>query len=508
MKLNRKQQRGSTLIVVLVVTTIFALLAAALGTLILSHNTRASVDRNAAQALDAAECALNYQVQRIFANMNLGDSQVAYTGSNVEFATYGLVSAPIPVTTKNAALGTTKTSLNTRLSLDTSRNPADYAICWIEYPGQPTRALTTSTDATFYIYGQARVNGAIRTVRAKAGSVDIFKRWAMFGNSTITLGGSFSVTPTASSPGPNGELGIIGSNGVIDIKQNGAAVGGQIVYGDGVPDPDMSYTDGGKKIDLPPINELAEAAYLEGTAAAASTYPSTNTGSGIGKFLGPTSGTNSGKFNDNQVYSLLTKSKSAGVALNADGSFPNSADYPLKLSSVTGRSANFYLTELTGSNITIWADVSKGPVNLWINNTKTGNQAKDSISGNVDIVAYKQLDSGGQPIRLLDNSPLFHVYYSNQNGSLNITGGGSTKNIYAMIYMYNTLSDGTPFGTFTTGGTVTINGAIIGNTLGDGTGGGNFTVNYPSTVGAGGDTEGALFGLNTPWTEYNPVVGN
>lgn len=507
MKLNRKQQRGSTLIVVLVITAVFALLAAAMGTLILGHNSRATVDRNAAQALDSAECALNYQVQRIFSSMKLGDSQVAYTGSNINTATYGLASAPIPVTAKDATLDSTTTILNTRLNLTTSGSTPDYSVCWIEYPSQPTRALTISTEDMFYIYGQARVNGVTRTVRAKAGSVDVFKRWAMFGNSSISIGGSVSVTPTASSPGPNGELGIIGSNGTIIVNQDTAAIGGQVVYGSGVPDTGMPYTEGGKRIDLPSINELAEAAYLEGTAAAASVYPSSNTASGIAKFAGTNNGPNSGKYNDNQAYALTTRN-STTAPLNPDGTFPNNTGYPLKLASISGRTTNFYLTELGGSNVTIWANVANGPINLWVNNTRTGNQAVDSMSGNIDIVAYKTLDGSGNPIRLLDNSPLFHIYYSNQNGRLNITGGGSTQNIYAMLYLYNTTSDGTPFGTFTSGGTVTINGAIIGNTLGDGTGGGNFNINYPTTVGAGGNVEGALFGLNTPWTEYNPVIGN
>jgi Tfp pilus assembly protein PilX len=499
---NQKRQRGSTLIVVLVVTVIFALLAAAMGALILGHNTRASVDRNAAQALDAAECGLNYQVQRIFANMYLGDAQIAYSTStnNINAATYGLVAAPIPVTAKDATANSTTTTLNTRLNLNTSNSPADYCVCWIEFPGQPTRALTTSTSDEFYIYGQARVNGVVRTVRAKAASIDIFKRWAMFGNAGVNIQGSFTVTPTAASPGPNGELGVVGSNGTIDIAKNGAAIGGQIIYGTGAPDPDFSYTEGGKRIDLPPINELAEAAYREGTSLASGIYPANNANSGIAKFA---------LNNDNQGKSLASKNNSTPTPLNTNGTFPNGGyGYPLKLSSTVGRATNFYLSGLDGPGTVIWADVSNGPINLWVNCTKTGNAANESLSGNIDIVAYKQLDGMGQPIRLLGNSPLFHIYYSNQNGRLNITGGGSTQNIFAMLYFFNTTSDGTPFGTFTTGGTVTVNGAVIGNTLGDGSGGGNFQVNYPSTVGAGGNTEGALFGLNTPWTEYDPVVGN
>lgn len=494
-----KRQRGSSLIVVLVITFIFAVIAAAMATLIMGHTNRASVDKNSAQALDAAECALNYQVQRIFANMQLGDAQVVYNGSNINTATFGLVSAPIPVTGKDATLSSTATILNTRLNLNTGGSPADFCVCWVEYPGQPTRALTTSTEDAYFIYGQARVNGVTRTVRAKASSIDIFKRWAMFGNTSISVGGSFSVTPTSSSPGPNGELGIVGSNGTIDIDKNTAAVGGQAIYGNGAPDPDFPYTEGGKKIDLPPINELAEAAYREGTSLASGVYPSSNNGNGIGKFSAN---------NDNQGKALVTRNNGNTTALPTNGNFPNQYSWPLKLSSTAGRATNFYLNRIDGSGVIIWADVSNGPINIWVNNTGSGNNANDQIQGNIDIAAYKTLDGSGNPIRLLDNSPLLHIYYSNPNGGLRVTGGGSTQSIYGMFYFYNTTSDGTPFGSFSTGGTVTINGAVIGDTLGRASGGGNFTVNYPSTVGAGGNTEGALFGLNTPWTEYNPLVGN
>ncbi|MES2461580.1 MAG: hypothetical protein V4671_13430 [Armatimonadota bacterium] len=482
---GRNRQRGAALVLTLVAIAIASLLAAAIASLVLSHNNRARSDQDALKALYAADAALNYQTQRIFATTGL--TQVGYNSvtPNVEAATYGLRASPIPVTGKT--VNGTATTLNAPSFLNLTGS-TDYCRCWIEYPTDPTTLLDLTTASAVYVYGQASVNGAVRTVRAKAGANGLFDKWAVFTNGVMDVGGSLSVTPLTGST-----LGIVGSNTFIDISKDTDSVGGQVIYGTGVPDPDFPYTTGGKAVELTSINELATAAYLAGG------YASTGQ-TGIAKFSAN---------NDNLTLGTFSQGQNNTVAMPANG---NPGSYPLRIqgkTQVTGQPqkvANFYLTRLDGSGVTIWADVSRGPINLWVNNTATNNQADDSLQGNVDIVAYSAWDTANnRPLQTLNDAKKFHIYYSNQAGSLRITGGGSTGNIFAMLYAYNTFSTApTVAGTIDVAGSVTVNGAAYMQTL---TGTGNFQVNYPTNVSIA-DGAGILFGLQTPWQEYNPVQGN
>jgi type II secretory pathway pseudopilin PulG len=480
---EQKCERGAALILTLVAIAIASLLAAAVATLVLSHNSRARTDQDALKALYAADAALNYQTQRIFATTD--DPQIAYNGStNVNAATYGLSAARIPVTGKAFTFGATSGTLSSFLNLTGS---TDYCRCWIEYYspfGNSTTPLNLASADPFYVYGEASVNGVMRRVRAKAGANGLFNNWAVFTNGTFDVGGSLTVTPLTGT-----SLGIVGSN--TSIIAGGGQVGGQVIYGTGVPASGFPYTYGGRAVELPSADELAEAAYTAGGYA-------TTTQTGISKFSAN---------NDNLTLGTFSQGNSGTVAMPANG---NPGSYPLKLSSkpqVTGQSlkeANFYLTRLDGSNVTIWADVSKGPINLWVSNTNNNNQANDSLQGSVDIVAYSAWDTANnRPLATLNDSKKFHIYYSNQNGSLKITGGGSTGNIFAMLYAYNVFN-GVPAGAISVAGGVTVNGAAYSQSL---SGTGNFQVNYPSniTVGDGG---GILFGLSTPWQEVYPPGGN
>jgi Tfp pilus assembly protein PilX len=511
-----RQQRGAALIATLLTIVIVSLLATGIATFLIAHHARVKVEQNSARALDMAECALNYQVQRIYAN--LAGTPTAYNGSNVDTAVYGLRATPIPVTGK--AYNTNAGVLNAFLGLTVTNDAAttDYCLAWIEYPGDSTRGLTLTSSEDLWVYGEARVSGIVRTVRAKAGANALFSRWAVFSDSSVSVGGSFSVTPLTPDP-TTGALGYIGSNGTIDIRKDGSAVGGQVVYGPATPDPDFPYVYAGRTQELPTINELADAAYLAGT------YPST-ANTGITRFVGTTATATN---NDNQSVissvnqATVERNNGTMTALPATGTFPSGGyGYPMKLKGKSS-GANFYLNRLDGSGVTIWADVSQGPVNLWVTNTNTGNSANDQIQGNIDIVAYTTayidadndgvydageeatIAAGGKPVLDLENSKKFHIYYSNQNGGLTITGGGSTQNIYAMLYAYNTFST-SPYtsGSVSVGGTVTVNGAVYANSIG---GNGNFEVNYPTTVSMG-DGAGIFFGLRTPWQEVNPVNGN
>lgn len=505
-------QRGAALIATLLTILIVSIIATGMATYLIAHHSRARVEQDSARALEMAESALNYQIQRIYAN--LAGTPTAYNGSNVDSAIYGLRAAPIPITAKsyNSGAGV----LNAYLGLNVTNVAAttDYCVSWIEYPGDPTRALTLTSSEDLYVYGEARVNGIVRTVRAKAGLDGLFTRWAVFTNQTADIGGSFSVTPLTGS-----ELGIVGSNGLIDVNKDTDSIGGQVIYGTGVPDPDFPYSYGGRAVELQTINELADQAYLGGS------YPST-ANTGITRFIGTTATATN---NDNQAIvsgvnqATVERNNGTQTRLPATGVFPSGGySYPLKLKGKSG-GANYYLSSLTGSNVTIWADVSAGPINLWVTNTSSGNQANDQLSGSIDIVAYKKsyidangngildtgeetpITSGGKPYLDTENSKLFHVYYSNQNGSLTITGGGSTKNIYAMLYAYNTFSTSpTTSGTINVSGTVVVNGAVYANNIG---GQGNFEVHYPTTTSID-DGGGVFFGLRTPWQEISPVSGN
>ena len=499
--IHRRGQRGAALLLTLVAVAVISVIAAGIAALTLGHLTRARTDADAAKALDMAESAFNFQVQRIFSTLD--ETQVAYNGSNAQGATYGLLAAPLPATDKTYNGG--GTTLNTTfLGLNLTGNAAttDYAVGWIQYPADATRGLDLTSSEDVYIYGEGRVNGITRRIRAKAGAGGTFDRWAVFGDTAVDIGGSFSVTPTAETS-TDGKVGIVGSNTLIDINKDTEAVGGQIIYGTGVPDPGFPYAYGGRSAELATINELATAAYRVGSTAGY--YPASATET-VEVFRGASaSATN----NDN--YTMATAN---GAAMSATGVIGNN-DYPIKLRGrSTTQAANFFMTRLDGSNIRIYVDVSTGPVNLWISNTATNAQANDQVQGNIDIVAYDQWDTANNrpllyPVneneKNLNNAKKFHIYYSNQHGSMGITGGGSTQNIYAMLYAYNVFgSPPVAKGTIDVAGTVTVNGAAYASVVG---GNGNFQVNYPTNAGIG-DLSGIFFALRSPWQEVSPVRGN
>lgn len=486
---QRKQQRrdgssrrGAALLLTLIAIAIASLMAAGIAILVLAHSEHAHSDQDAARALDAAECGLNYQLQRIYATTD--QTQVAYNGSNLESATYALAANPLPV--QNKLYGGTASNLNSFLGLNTANSPADYCKAWIQYAADPTgtQPLDLTSSADLYITGQARVNGVTRTVRAKAGAGGLFQQWAIFGVQSINIGGNFSVTPTSGST-----VGIVGSDGTINISkpQN---VGGQIVYGTGSPSSGLPYSYGGRAVTLPTIDDLANAAYLAGGYTA-------SLNNGIAKFS---------TANDNLAYGQVTSGGKTLVAMPTNGVLSGSLSYPIYLvgkGTTPDKVANYYLTSLNGSNVTILANVSNGPINLWVNNTSTGNAALDKIQGNINIVSYTALDASGNPVLNLQNSKLFHIYYSNQNGSMTFAGGGSTQNIYAMFYDYN-LFNGVASGTINVTGTVTVNGAVYASAIG---GTGSFAVNYPTNVSIT-DGAGIYFGLRSPWQEVTPIRGN
>jgi hypothetical protein len=172
--------------------------------------------------------------------------------------------------------------------------------------------------------------------------------------------------------------------------------------------------------------------------------------------------------------------------------------------------ANYYLTKLDGSNVKIYANVSNGPINLWVNRSGqtddelgSGPSESDQLTGNVEIVGYTML-SGGKAVPDLDAARKFHIYYYNRNGTLKLRGGGSADGIWAMLYGFNRTGAGVPNGTIDVAGSVIIHGTVATNVI---SGTGNLTVIYPQYVGAV-DYGGTYFGQRGSMQEVTPVRGN
>lgn len=495
--IRHKKTRGAALVTTLATIAIVSLVAATVAALSVRHLNRSYTDQYAAKAHDMAECAAQFQLQRLMATMET--VPVAYNGTNVETATYGTQANPLPITGKlyTSALGPgnaplTAGNLNTFLSLNTSSATPDYCRAWIEYPGLPTEPFSYFKNESVYIYGEARVNGVWRRVRVAAGGGGLFDKWAVFGHTIVQIGGSFSVTPTTGS-----YRAFVASNTLIDIQKPGA-IGGQVVYGLGVPESSLPYVWGGPTYELPTITELATRAYADGN------YP-VSLSLGILKFAGLTAASTN---NDNYALGRYEASKNTLVRLPATG---NVDQYPIYLVGKGATTpANYYLTKLDGSNVKIYANVSNGPINLWVNRSgqvddelgsSTGET--DQLTGNVEIIGYTTV-SNGVPVPDLNATRKFHIYYYNRNGTLRIRGGGSADGIWAMLYAFNRTSSGVPNGTIEVAGSVIVNGAVATNII---TGNGNFTVNYPQYVGAV-DYGGTYFGQQGSFQEVTPVRGN
>src|SRR3712207_4893373 len=83
-----RQQRGVALIWTLITIALIAAMAAGIGTLVIGHQVRARTEQDAAKALNLAEAALNYQIQRI-TSAGVGGVQNRYDGTNASTASYG-----------------------------------------------------------------------------------------------------------------------------------------------------------------------------------------------------------------------------------------------------------------------------------------------------------------------------------------------------------------------------------------------------------------------------------
>jgi hypothetical protein len=322
-----------------------------------------------------------------------------------------------------------------------------------------------------------------------AGGGGWFDKWAVFGNTLVDIAGSFSITPTTGD-----YRAFVASNTLINIDKPDA-VGGQIVYGNGIPDSSIPYAWGGPTYELATITDLATRAYADGG------YP-TSTAIGVVKFAGATATATN---NDNYTLGRYTSSLSPLPATGAVSTYPI---YLVGKGQTTA--ANYYLTKLDGSNVKIYANVSNGPINLWVNRSGqaddelgSGPTESDQLSGNVELIGYTTV-SIGRTVPDLDATRKFHIYYYNRNGTLRLRGGGSADGFYAMLYGFNRTGAGVPNGNIEVAGSVIIHGAVATNVI---SGGGSLTVYYPQAVGAA-DYGGTNFGLKSTIQEVAPVRGN
>jgi hypothetical protein len=501
---------------------------AAVGNLVLGHYARSTTDQNAAKALNYAEAAMNAQVQKISAN--LGKVQTQW-GGTIGTPTWG-----------NATYSSTLNTANNRFYAG-SNNPypvdtlfggflplnsanGDYSVAWVQ--PAPLNLYNNDPNNPQYIYGQARINGVMRTVRAKAGSEGIFDTYALYGIKNLALGGnSVSI------------IGAAGTNGTVTSGDNDKTDNGltQIVLAgptaqNGTNSPTAANFNGitapsattqATTEPFPTIFQLANdiATSLKDRAAinnqTAAPFPAYAGESG---FLNNNGIRNfNSTFNDNATSSDYRSTAWSGIIIKPDGkkewdgtSTPNGS-MPINggISQslfLIGRpwGSNFYMT---GINInaggTIAVDLTRGPVNLWIESDATGG---DSITGNFEV-------SGSNQFRIYYRNP--NATQSNLNrGVLTLAGGGSSAiNVNAYIYVYDrtvyTASPadptplGTEFGRFTITGSVYITGSVIAYE--PSTVSGTVTINLPTNPGASAG-EGILFyGLTSPWQEYDPVRG-
>ncbi len=475
--------RGAALILTLVTIAIVGALAGGIGTLVIGHFGRSRTDQDAAKALNLAEAALNFQVQKI--NANLGKTQTPYDGTNIATATYGVDSDGNTLTRwpNEYPVGTTN-PMSFRLALASGET----CTSWLD--PSPLNLYNNDPANAQYLYGQGTVNGVTRVVRAKGGAKGIFDDFAMFAMDRANLSGGSQLTV----------VGTAGGNGFINNPSNSANISALLLAG---PDASTNITSvpvtySPAPMPYPPITGIANDA-----AKGIQDWPDDPNLTDDAPSYGGTIPINQGILNfsgsnNDRAFSDYRPTDPTWNGMNPNGLIPLGGTvangYTLTLKGKPWGS-NYYLNgiDIRGD---IVADLSQGSINLWIDSNKaTG----DSISGRFSAIGNTQNQ--------------FRIHYRNQNnltnanrGILTLGGGGSTLNIAAMIYVYDVYPypGGNPFGAVTMLGNINMEGSLIANNIDNR---GSVSITHPSNPGAQRG-EGILFyGLQTPWQEYSPVRG-
>ncbi|MES2461708.1 MAG: hypothetical protein V4671_14080 [Armatimonadota bacterium] len=439
------QQRGVALVLTLVTIALVATMAAGIGTLVIGHYNRVTRDQDAAKALNYAECALNYQVQKL-------SVAIAGTAGTIPASNFGTSEAS-PLVVANIAPASPAGPLNSDLPLPVA---GDICTAWVTNVPQVLGVYKFDPYATNYeIYGKATVNGVTRYVRAKlGGGKGIFDDWAVFGDRGVEMIGNMEV------------VGVVGSNGTIQI--NGSArADGQAVYGaTAATDPNFPAAYFAAPIVLPTITEIAND--ISGAATGIDFFKTTNDNAALGRFNGNSPLPTAGIKVDKEVIVLTGKASGA----------------------------NFYLDNLD-KKVDIRADVSPGPVNLWIS-TNTG----EDISAQSKIRA----SNGPNATPTLNDSKLFRIYYRNtHNNGLHLNGG---TEFYAMFYAIDqkSASDTTRIGNVDMNGGTDYHGAVLATEITKSNG--NAKVVFPTNPGVSVGEGIVYYGIKQPWMEYKPVRGN
>lgn len=479
MRRDRRRQRGVALILTLVAITLMALLAAAIGNLVVGHLHRADTDQDATKALNLAEAALNFQVQKISANIN--GIQVPFDGANFDAATHGTPAKPLSLNALSVNVGSTPTPLRPFLSL----GPADTCRAWVNRP------LNVFTTTNIFVYGEAtagrvvrpdgavEIEGVTRRVRARGSVVGVFDNWVGFAINEMTLNGSgIRINGTI---GTNNRIQSNGNVQVAGISLHGRTTHSEIQR----PTPVLRSNP----IQWPTLTEIANqhAAYcrdydMDLTRPAYQNSATFTTDAGIDNF--------DGTDNDNSL-AICRDASGAPIPFPHDGSLPSGATVTL-----VGMpySANYYLTGLRcgGGNGSLTVDATQGPVNLWIDSA--GNDQIDEIRDSISLIR-------GNPER-------FRIYYRNagQNGRLRLNGGGTASLfVPAMIYAFD--QDGSAaFGSVEVRGRTALQGSVIADRL-DFVGN-DITVDAVANAGAWAGEGLLYFGLTSPWLEDAPLRGN
>lgn len=475
----------------LVAIAIVGVLMAAVGNLVIGHYARARTDQDAAKALNLAEAALNFQIQKISSNVN--STQTQYNGSstdatgNANSATYGVDGNRLPVHKLDASKAYFSTT-----SIPPVISTSDYVQAWVD--GPLNLYATTPQD----IYGEATVNGARRRVRAKGGSIGEDDQFALYAMYNLQLGGNATI------------IGSAGAGNELTVGGSASASGGYVLnnYASGDPAPAVSplmlnslappfdtiYTKANRlatqyknRTLQPTLVDTAYPSYKDtiSTTKGIQNFQTSNDNSSV-------TGWPSVNNNNNNLLSNVT--------LNLVGK---------------PAGTNLYLRRLDGANATIIADVSNGPVNLWVEST-----SQDTLSGST----YIGVKTGQEAL-----VGRFHVYYSNTANAkgLTLTGGGNPKpsgptptkvNIQAMIYAYDQDYDNSGNLTSTTKyvgsvdmqGNIEVYGSVKAWDMEDKNDSisGSVKITFPSGMSGVSAGEGILYyGIKSPWQEVDPVRG-
>lgn len=235
----RSKRSGVTLVTAIVFSVIIAIIMSVVGTLVVSHYARATVEGDYADALNIAEAGLNYEIRWI----SLDTTDPTRPHQKVEDIALGL---PGPYTGSIPGV------------------PGSYTVFVTQYdPDDPTGPGFSPWQSPndFLLTSIGTVNGIERAVRIRGVRKSIFDEYALYAIDEGTFGGAGAAsgaTRIYGSIGTNGQFtfnGAAGTNTIVgSVEYNGTPISenGSNVYTN--PDP----------VEFPTITEIADAMFIGG----------------------------------------------------------------------------------------------------------------------------------------------------------------------------------------------------------------------------------------------------